>query len=125
MKIRISLDEGEPFSIETNSLVVANAAPLTTILAQGKGSPDYLDGLLDLTWIRSDTTDTGGGIIGLLELSVSGMLNINPGFSISHAQARRVRISVEPLDSYVIDGEVYPPESLDIAVVPKSLRVYC
>lgn len=48
------LDDGEPFSIETNSLVVANAAPLTTILAQGKGNPDYFDGLLDITWIKSE-----------------------------------------------------------------------
>jgi diacylglycerol kinase family enzyme/protein-tyrosine phosphatase len=119
------LDDGEPFSIETNSLVVANAAPLTTILAQGKGNPDYFDGLLDITWIKSEPNTGGNSIVGLLELSVSGMLNVNPGFSIGHLHAKKIQITVQPASNYVIDGEVYPPEELHISILPKSLRVYC
>ncbi|MCI5117888.1 MAG: hypothetical protein D3913_08005 [Candidatus Electrothrix sp. LOE1_4_5] len=126
LKMTVSLDEGEPFSIETNSLVVANAAPLTTILAQGKGNPDFLDGLLDVTWIKSET-NTGGasGIMGLLELSLSGILNVNTGLSVGHLHAKKVQISIEPPRGYVVDGEVYPPADLEIAILPKSLWVYC
>ena len=122
LKMTLTLDEGEPFTLETNSLVVANAAPLTTILAQGKGNPDFLDGLLDVTWIDAEA---GSGIMGLLELSIAGMLSVHPGLSVNHIHAQRVRISVEPPSNYVIDGEVYPPEELDISILPKSLSVYC
>jgi diacylglycerol kinase family enzyme len=122
LKMTITLDQGEPFTLETNSLVVANAAPLTTILAQGKGEPDFLDGLLDVTWLDADA---GSGIMGLLELSIAGMLSVNPGLSVKHVQARRVQISVEPPRGYVIDGEVFSAEDLDISILPKSLTVYC
>ncbi|WPD22139.1 MAG: diacylglycerol kinase family protein [Candidatus Electrothrix scaldis] len=122
LQMTISLDGGEPFTLETNSLVVANAAPLTTVLAQGKGNPDFLDGLLDITWIDPER---GSGIMGLLELSIAGMLNVNPGTSVNHMHAQQVQISVEPPSNYVIDGEVYPPEDLDISILPKSLSVYC
>ncbi|MCI5151152.1 MAG: hypothetical protein D3916_17515, partial [Candidatus Electrothrix sp. MAN1_4] len=122
LKMTITLDKGTPFTLKTSSLVVANAAPLTTILAQGKGEPDFLDGLLDITWIDADAR---GGIMGLLELSIAGMLSVNPGLSVRHVQAQHVQISVEPPMSYVIDGEVYPPEDLDISILSKSLAVYC
>ncbi|MCI5120536.1 MAG: hypothetical protein D3908_04950, partial [Candidatus Electrothrix sp. AUS4] len=122
LQMTITLDGGEPFTLETNSLVVANAAPLTTVLAQGKGNPDFLDGLLDVTWIDAEA---GSGIMGLLELSIAGMLSVNPGISVNHIHARRVQISVKPPSNYVIDGEVYPPEDLDISILPRSLSVYC
>jgi len=122
LKMTITLDEGEPFTLETNSLVVANAAPLTTVLAQGKGEPDFLDGLLDITWLDAAA---GSGIMGLLELSLAGMLSMNPGPSVKHVQAQRIQIAVEPPQGYVIDGEVYPAEDLDISILPKSLAVYC
>ena len=122
LKITITLDEEKPFTLETTSLVVANAAPLTTILAQGKGEPDFLDGLLDITWIN---TESGSGIMGLLELSIAGMLSVNPGPSVKHVRAQHVQITVEPPRNYVIDGEVYPSEDLDISISPESLAVYC
>ncbi|MCI5163647.1 MAG: hypothetical protein D3917_16855, partial [Candidatus Electrothrix sp. AX5] len=125
LKMTITIDEGEPFTLESNSLVVANAAPLTTILAQGKGEPDFLDGLLDVTWIDADVGSGISGIMGLLELAIAGMLSVNPSLSVNHVQAQHVQISVEPPNNYVIDGEVYPPDDLDISILPKSLSVYC
>ncbi|WP_446010583.1 diacylglycerol kinase family protein [Candidatus Electrothrix sp.] len=122
LKMTITVDGGKPFTLETTSLVVANAAPLTTILAQGNGEPDFLDGLLDITWIN---TESGGGIMGLLELSIAGMLSVNPGPSVNHVRAQHVQITVEPPRNYVIDGEVYPSEDLDISISPESLAVYC
>lgn len=123
LKMTLSIDGEKPFSIETSSLVIANAAPLTTILAQGKGNPDHSDGLLDVTWIDTDKTQ-GSPITGLLELAISGIFNVNSEYSIKHIHAKSIRISVDPECNYVIDGEVYDPETLDITISPKSLRVF-
>lgn len=124
LKMTVAIDGDKPFTIETSSLVVANAAPLTTILAQGKGTPDHLDGLLDVTWIDAEKAQDKT-IAGLLELAISGLFDVSSGYSIKHLHAKRVNISVEPENNYVIDGEVYKSEELEISISPKSLRVFC
>lgn len=124
LKITVSLDDKEPFTIETSSLVVANAAPLTTILAQGKGNPNHSDGLLDVTWIDAEKVQDSP-VTGLLELAISGIFNISSEYSIKHVHAKKVKISVDPECKYVIDGEVFDPGELEITISPKSLRVFC
>nr|WP_320010734.1 diacylglycerol kinase family protein [uncultured Desulfobulbus sp.] len=124
LQVTLTVDEDAPFTITTNSLVVANAAPLTTILAQGKGSPNHLDGLLDVTWIDAEKTQ-GEHLSSLLELALSGVLDLPSGESIRHLHAKKISLAVEPKCNYVIDGEVFAPEDLEISINPRSLRVFC
>ncbi len=56
LSICMQLDDGETHTVDTTSLVVANAAPFTSVLAQGNGEPIINDGLLDITWI--DASDS-------------------------------------------------------------------
>ena len=51
LTIQLSLDDAEPTTLTTHSLIVANAAPFTSVLAQGDGEPNMTDGLLDITWL--------------------------------------------------------------------------
>ncbi|WP_419175985.1 diacylglycerol kinase family protein [Desulfosediminicola sp.] len=122
--VTLSLDDQEPFSIETGSLVVANAAPITTLLALGKGNPDHADGLLDITWLAPEENELGV-VSSLFELALSGMLNISSGNTVQHHHARKVTIINETDPHYVIDGEVYQDEQLHIEIFPQSLRVVC
>lgn len=118
----VKFDDGAEQLISTSSLVVANAAPLTTLLAQGMGAPDAADGQLDVTWLASDDTE-GPAISSMLELMYAGITQMPLHANIQHRWARRVRIRANEALHYVIDGELASSTSLDIEILPASLFV--
>ncbi len=127
LTLELELDERETLTLETSSLVVANLAPITSVLAQGGGSPDYTDGLLDITWL-----DPGQGVTDnafrLVELALTGaQKEVSPfkrgSSSVHHRQAKTIKISVKNADEYVLDGEVYNDLPLTIHIKPQSLTV--
>ncbi|REG86658.1 diacylglycerol kinase family protein [Marinomonas pollencensis] len=128
-EFRVSLDDGEAFVIRTPSLTIANAAPITTLLAQGKGVPNIMDGMLDLTWLDPDRFQ----ILNLAELALLGLgdanadnsseSKTNPDSGISHRAARKVSVDISQVGRYVVDGEEREADRLDIQVKPQSLNV--
>ncbi|WP_111637220.1 diacylglycerol kinase family protein [Marinomonas shanghaiensis] len=128
----VQLNDEEPFTIKTPSLTIANAAPITTLLAQGKGVPNIMDGELDLTWLDPERMQ----ILNLAELAMLGMGdrnedsdlpedNNNPegNNGIFHRSAQRVTVDISQVGHYVIDGETREAETLEVVVRPKSLSV--
>ncbi|MDU0352976.1 diacylglycerol kinase family protein [Paraglaciecola aquimarina] len=70
--IELSIDDKAPVMLDTTSLVVANSAPFSSILAQGNGAPDNTDGQLDMTCLpKSDVL--GGQFTQLTKLAASGL----------------------------------------------------
>ncbi len=126
IELTIKLDDEAAETITVNSLTVANAAPITTLLAHGKGMPDLQDGKLDITWIPH-TESVSEPIINLLELALSGMTDESFNDDIKHRHATRIEIKLagENLSDfkYVVDGEDRQCELLRIQVQPKSLNV--
>lgn len=119
----VQFDDEPEQSMQTASLVVANAAPLTTLLAQGRGAPDLHDGQLDVTWLAADDADSS--MLGLAELMLASVTTLNPSISSQHRQARTVHIHRQdgaPLQ-YVIDGELFTDQQLTINIAPASLHV--
>ncbi|UXK07439.1 diacylglycerol kinase family protein [Shewanella putrefaciens] len=132
LTISLSLDDAAPITIRTHSLVIANAAPFTSLLAQGNGEPNMTDGLLDITWLDADD-DPKGPLLGLAELAIAGWvkeghkdLKVQQArlSKVHHAHAKKVTISSQPKCKYVIDGEVFEPADLTIEVQPASLKVF-
>lgn len=125
-QLTVQFDEKPPQLITTNSLIVANAAPVTTVLAQGKGIPDTTDGWLDVTWIKNDlehqSTIASLAELVLLGISQKGVDNSAEG-NIQHCLAKRVHVSAEQDINFVIDGELYQAATLDIRIMPASLNV--
>lgn len=120
----VQFDNKPEQALDTASLVIANAAPLTTLLAQGHGAPDLTDGKLDITWLTADNADNNA-VLGLAELALAGLTNISVNAVSQHCSARQIKIrrqDGQPLQ-YVIDGELYSDSVLDISVVPASLQV--
>lgn len=121
---QVSIDNAPTKDIKATSIVVANAAPSTTLLAQGGSQPDFKDGLLDLTII--DTQESI--IIPMLALSFRSLKSANqeeqPG--LSNLQYQRVKsISIKsdkPID-YVVDGEVRQSKEISIQINPSSLNL--
>ncbi|MGI2216541.1 diacylglycerol kinase family protein [Shewanella baltica] len=136
LTIQLSLDDAEPTTLTTHSLIVANAAPFTSVLAQGDGEPNMTDGLLDITWLDAGREPTDK-LLSLAELAIAGWVKEGnkdthsklPGTpssatKVHHAHAKKVNISSQPKCKYVIDGEIFEPADLTIEVQPASLKVF-
>ncbi|MGO3301242.1 MAG: diacylglycerol kinase family protein [Pseudoalteromonas sp.] len=118
----VKLDDAEPQEIHTNSLIVANAAPFTTLLAQGGGQPDHNDGLLDVNWLTPGK-DASTNPLSIAELVFSSMTQTHLAINSHHTNAKRVEITAEEPIKYVLDGETRETEKLIIEIVPASLNV--
>ncbi|GGP69377.1 diacylglycerol kinase family protein [Shewanella saliphila] len=124
--IRMQLDGGETHTIDTTSLVVANAAPFTSVLAQGNGEPIINDGLLDITWIEASDTSPQQ-LLSMTELLFAGLTGNRDqqaeNSAIHHQQAKKVYLTTDAQCQYVIDGELFEADDMRIEVKPKSLSV--
>lgn len=123
-KLSVQLDDNEPQELCTNSLIVANAAPFTTLLAQGSGQPDHNDGLLDVNWLTPNV-DNSTNVFSIAELALSSVTQAHLAINSHHTNARRVVISATDEIKYVIDGEVKTASELVIEIEPNSLAVVC
>lgn len=119
---RVQLDDSEPQEINTNSLIVANAAPFTTLLAQGGGQPDHNDGLLDVNWL-TPSKDASTNPLSIAELVFSSMTQTHLAINSHHTNAKKVEITAQEPIKYVLDGETKEAEKLVIKIAPASLNV--
>ncbi|WP_286233679.1 diacylglycerol kinase family protein [Thalassotalea sediminis] len=122
LTLRVSFDDQPEDTIETSSLVVANAAPFTTLLAQGGGNPDIDDGLLDITWLP-ESNDITDHLMGLTELAIAGIQQNVSSPTCHHKTAKKLSIVSDHELEFVIDGELRKAEQLNIEVLPKSLSL--
>lgn len=124
LELSVKLDDKPAENWHTSSLIVANAAPITTLLAQGRGNPMMDDGKLDLTWI--DPQESGERhVFSLIELLYAGLTEDNLGINTGHTQASSVEISrTDGADlKYVVDGESYSGSKLEISLEPRALKI--
>ncbi|WP_218353028.1 diacylglycerol kinase family protein [Alteromonas lipotrueiana] len=123
VELTVSFDNEEEQVIKTPSFVVANAAPITTALAQGGDEPDMTDGKLDITWLEpSDEADEH--FFSMAELVFSDKQSKQQSTRIRHRQVKTIRID-QPQDShYALDGEIYQSDKLNIEIQPATLKVF-
>lgn len=124
MRFTIAIDQGEAYELTTPSLVIANAAPMTTALAQGSEPPDVTDGQLDLTWLTPQP-NSDRQFLSLAELILSPSEAKQQSETIHHQRAKTIELSFGKQTSYAVDGEIYQADRLVIETRPKSLTVLC
>lgn len=114
--------DGKKQSLRVSSLVVANAAPPSSVFAQGRGQPDFTDGLLDVTAVI-DLETPWDAFQTVLSLLNAGLSQSQAGERVLHFRAKRVKVSADPVQKLVLDGEIDGETPLDFRAVPQSLRV--
>ncbi len=119
----INTAEGE-YRFQTRSLVIANAAPPSSIFAQGNGAPDYDDGLLDVTAIVNTETvaELAKTVLSLITSAFSDSENENE--HVVHFRTRHVFITTDPPQKLVVDGEIKGETPAEFSVEPKSLEIF-
>lgn len=120
--LTVKLDDNEPTTINTNSFIVANAAPFTTLLAQGGGQPDHSDGLLDVNWLIPNEQNSTT-VLSIAELMISSITQSQLAINSHHTNAKKVEIRSDDEIKYVLDGEVKTTNILKITIEPASLNV--
>jgi diacylglycerol kinase (ATP) len=109
-------------TVTTGAITVANAAPATSVLAQGFGQVNYDDGLLDITISTSKTRLQG--INALTSLFTSALVNTpTERDDILQLRASRIKVSTNPPRKVVVDGEIIGTTPVDIDCIPGGLTV--
>ncbi len=95
-------------------------------MAQGGGGVLVDDGLLDITVGVAGTETTKLDALGAIANLFSSALlkTTSERKDIVHLRVKRVKVTTNPLQKVVIDGEIIEPTSVEIECLPKSLKVF-
>jgi diacylglycerol kinase (ATP) len=114
--------EGELTEVETGTITVANAAPATSVLAQGFGQVLANDGLLDVT--IATPPNRLQGLNALTSLFASALVNVPTNREdIIRLRTPRLKITTEPPQKVAIDGEIIGTTPVELECLPKALTV--
>ncbi|MBD2157401.1 YegS/Rv2252/BmrU family lipid kinase [Leptolyngbya sp. FACHB-16] len=114
--------EDSVINVDASSVIVANAAPPTSILAQGPAGLLADDGLLDITIVATEgIADTLAASYQLFQSALRGKAAQHP--NIGYLRARTVKISTDPPQTVALDGELLGETPIEIECLPKALTL--
>ncbi|MGF1481674.1 MAG: YegS/Rv2252/BmrU family lipid kinase [Cyanophyceae cyanobacterium] len=122
-EVEIETDDKVIRGINAGAVTVANAAPPTSILAQGPGGIVYDDGLLDVTIVAiTNLTGAIGASYHLLQTALQG----NPAKrdDIAYLRTNRLKVTTNPPQKVAIDGEIAGDTPIDVECIPEGLTVF-
>ncbi|MEM1370355.1 MAG: YegS/Rv2252/BmrU family lipid kinase [Cyanobacteria bacterium P01_H01_bin.15] len=123
-KAEIEID-GQIQTLETVAITIANAAPNTSVLAQGGGKVLIDDGELDVTITVPDGKfDRFQAMQTVLDLFGAGLMNApSEREEVIHLRTSKIKVSTDPPQKVVVDGDLIEDREITIECVPNSLRI--
>lgn len=122
-KAKIETDDNV-IELDATAITVANAAPPTSILAQGPAGILADDGYLDLTVATADGfTSALSAAFRLLRSTINDDA-VDDRDDIGFLRSRRISITTEPQQKVVLDGEIIGHTPVNIECVPLGLTVF-
>jgi YegS/Rv2252/BmrU family lipid kinase len=121
-EVEIETDE-KIIKTSAAAVTVANAAPATSVLAQGPAGIIFDDGLLDMTIVAPVTK--AGAIAATFHLFQTASAG-KPADrdDIGYLRAKHFKIKTDPPQKLVVDGEIVGTTPVEIHCVPAGLRVF-
>lgn len=114
---------GEVRTFQAGAITIANAAPPTSVLAQGIGEVVVDDGLLDITIATVDNKIQA--VTTMLSMLGAALIRTSAeSDNIVHLRSPKVKISAQPTQKVVLDGEIIGNTPLEIECFPRSLTVF-
>lgn len=115
--------EDKVITVSAAAVTVANAAPPTSVLAQGPSGVIFDDGLLDITVIAP--ANRAGAIAASYHLLQTALNeSATERDDIGYLRARRVIIRTNPPQKVVLDGEIIGVSPIDVECVPGGLTIF-
>ena len=114
---------GEINQFEAASITVANVAPATSVLAQGLGQVIPDDGLLEVLMYTSPVNRMQA-VAGMVRLLGAGLLKTEvQQDSIIAFRTQRIKITTNPPQKVVLDGEIIGTTPIEVECIPKGLKI--
>ncbi|MDJ0694193.1 YegS/Rv2252/BmrU family lipid kinase [Mastigocoleus sp. MO_188.B34] len=105
------------------AITVANVAPATSVLAQGPAGIICDDGFLDITIVTSNSwTSAIAASYHLLQTGLRGDAVTRD--DIGYLRVKQVKVTTEPPQKVVLDGELIGETPIEVVCVPKGLNVF-
>ena len=115
--------EDKIVTLNASAITIANAAPPTSILAQGPAELLVDDGLLDVTLIApANTVGAVASVYDLLQSAYSGTATERP--DIGFLRARSIKVTTDPPQKVVLDGELIGNTPVEVECVPGGLTIF-
>ncbi len=105
------------------AITVANAAPPTSVLAQGPSGVVFDDGLLDVT-VVSPVTRAGAIAASYHLLQTALNESATERDDVGYLRAKRVIIKTDPPQKVVLDGEIIGFTPIDVECLPGGLTIF-
>jgi YegS/Rv2252/BmrU family lipid kinase len=114
--------EEKVVTLTASAVTIANAAPPTSILAQGPAGILVDDGLLDLTVVApASVTGAIAASYHLLQSALQGTPAERD--DIGYIRARRIQVRTNPPQKVVLDGEIIGMTPITVECVPGGLTL--
>jgi len=114
--------EDQMVTVNAVAVTVANAAPPTSILAQGPAKVVFDDGMLDVTIVAlSKKTGMIAAVVHLLQTVLRGIKSKRP--DIDYLRVHTIKVTTEPSQKVVVDGEPMGTTPVEIQCLPRSLNL--
>ncbi|MGF1514887.1 MAG: YegS/Rv2252/BmrU family lipid kinase [Elainellaceae cyanobacterium] len=122
-KATIETDD-KTIELDATAITVANAAPPTSILAQGPAGILADDGYLDLTVMTTEGfTNALSAGFRLLRSAMNDDA-VEDRDDIGFMRSRRIKVTAEPEQKVVLDGEIVGHTPVEITCVPMGLTLF-
>jgi YegS/Rv2252/BmrU family lipid kinase len=110
-------------TVSAAAVTIANAAPASSILAQGSAGVVFDDGLLDLTILAPATVlQAVATSYDLLSSTFRGMASQRE--DVGFLRSKRFKVTTTPPQKVVLDGEVMGTTPVEIECIPGGLTVF-
>jgi methylglyoxal synthase len=114
---------GEVSEFQASAITIANAAPPTSVLAQGFGLVDASDGLLEVTIAAPSTVTQAIG--AMFHLFSSSLIKATPNREdIICLRTSQIKVTTDPPQKVVVDGEIIGTTPIEIECIPNGLTVF-
>ena len=114
--------DSKDYRVDASAITIANAAPATSVMAQGFGKVIPDDGLLDI--IVASPKDTISGLSVLSSLAWSAVMSSNSNNNdLACFRADQIKIELNESQKLVIDGEILDAQHVMVTVNSRALQV--
>ncbi|MDJ1169045.1 methylglyoxal synthase [Roseofilum sp. BLCC_M154] len=109
-------------TFQAGAITIANAAPPTSVMAQGMGQVIPDDGLLEVVIITAETKLAT--VNAMIDLFGSGLTKtpIQRDDTLG-VRTRKVKVATHPPQKVVLDGEIIGTTPIEVECIPKGLTV--
>jgi YegS/Rv2252/BmrU family lipid kinase len=115
--------EDKIISVSAAAIAIANAAPITSILAQGAAAVVFDDGMLDLTIVAPATPLIAiATACDLLSSTLRGEASQRE--DVGFLRAKHFKVTTNPPQKVVLDGEIIGTTPIDIECIPNGLTIF-